>query len=754
MIGGHDILDLVAAYWFAVYVVLVLAAVGNTLSSLDDLFVDLTYWVWRGWRRFFMRNHQPLALARLYDKEQQRIAVLIPAWDEAAVIRQMLELAVVTFDYRRYVIFVGTYPNDAQTQAEVDRVAAASTNVRKVVTHEPGPTSKADALNHCLAAAFADERETGEAFAAFVLHDAEDVVHPLELLLFNYLIPRKDLIQLPVFSLEREWWQMTGGHYQDEFAEVHSKDLVVREWLAGQVPSAGVGTGFSRRAMLALLEDSGGEVFDETSLTEDYEISFRLKAHGGEGERPMQEIFVRFPLELEVTRRNLFGTPKRVQRREWVGVREYFPDEFWAAVRQKARWLTGIIFQGSRRIGWQGNLALRYFLLRDRKAVAANLINMLGYFVLLNALAMWLYTWLVPDGFEFPPLVVPYGPLWWLLLANGLFLLNRVLHRVWFTWDIYGPYAAILSVPRQIWGNFVNFFACTRALRRVIGAARGRQKLVWEKTSHHFPGAHELEVRRRRLGELMLDRGLIDEAQLQDLLRRQEAERRPLGQLVLEQDITLAESLAALLAAQAGVQARDFDGRAIDPELLAAVPSELALHHGIVPVAREADGRLLVAAEGPVDVAVLDRIARGGPRPRLVIAPHGDVVQALRWFYDPEVARQDLEVSRLAVQLGWLSETQVEELWRAYRRRHTRLGEALRRRPDIDGASLDAALAEYARTGSGRIGEWLIDRGVVGEAAVEDALARQERRRSLAGTAVELDMLTPEQARALQRRAA
>lgn len=57
----------------------------------------------------------------------------------------------------------------------------------------------------------------------------------------------------------------------------------------GQVPSAGVGTCFSRRAVTALLADGDGIAFDVQSLTEDYDIGFRLKEKG------MTEIFVRFP---------------------------------------------------------------------------------------------------------------------------------------------------------------------------------------------------------------------------------------------------------------------------------------------------------------------------------------------------------------------------------------------------------------------------------------------------------------------------
>jgi len=85
------------------------------------------------------------------------------------------------------------------------------------------------------------------------------------------------LIQVPVYPFERSWTNFTSMCYLDEFAEVHGKDIVVREAIAGQVPSAGVGTCFSRRAVLALVADGDGIAFDTQSLTEDYDIGFRLK---------------------------------------------------------------------------------------------------------------------------------------------------------------------------------------------------------------------------------------------------------------------------------------------------------------------------------------------------------------------------------------------------------------------------------------------------------------------------------------------
>ena len=49
------------------------------------------------------------------------------------------------------------------------------------------------------------------------------MLHPLELKYYNYLLPRMDFIQLPVTSLEREWYELVAGTYMDEFAEWHTK---------------------------------------------------------------------------------------------------------------------------------------------------------------------------------------------------------------------------------------------------------------------------------------------------------------------------------------------------------------------------------------------------------------------------------------------------------------------------------------------------------------------------------------------------
>ena len=90
----------------------------------------------------------------------------------------------------------------------------------------------------------------------------------------------------------------------DEFAEWHAKDLVVRESLVGSVPSAGVGTCFSRRALLALNAETDNQPFNTESLTEDYDVGARL------GKMGMQSIFARFPVQFATRRKAWFGLGK------------------------------------------------------------------------------------------------------------------------------------------------------------------------------------------------------------------------------------------------------------------------------------------------------------------------------------------------------------------------------------------------------------------------------------------------------------
>jgi adsorption protein B len=205
------------------------AGAGFLLFAINDLVVDLIYFARRFWRAVTVYNRYPRSYATyfIFRKNPGLMAIFVPAWDEASVIASMLRSAIDRLDYEDYLIFVGHYRNDPATAAAIASVG--DPRVHPVEVAADGPTTKADCLNHLYDALIAFETDSGQSAKAVVLHDAEDVVHPLELRIFDGLIDRAAVVQLPVLPIPDPNSRWISGHYCDEFAEAHGKELVVRE---------------------------------------------------------------------------------------------------------------------------------------------------------------------------------------------------------------------------------------------------------------------------------------------------------------------------------------------------------------------------------------------------------------------------------------------------------------------------------------------------------------------------------------------
>ncbi|WP_416907878.1 MAG: glycosyl transferase family protein [Polymorphobacter sp.] len=438
------------------------------LSGLDDLFIDGVYFARSLWRRLTVYRRHPRAdVQSLIGRTPAApIAIFVPAWDESAVIGDMLRHLTATLDYPDYRVFIGLYPNDPKGQAIVTALAAHDSRLQAVRCARPGPTSKADCLNHIWAAATRHEARTGRRFKAIVLHDAEDVVHPHELHIHNALIPGLSLVQLPVRPLADPASPWIAGHYLDEFAEAHAKDLVVREALGAAVPSAGVASGLCRETLGRIAAQRRGGPFDATSLTEDYEIGHRVHGLG---------------------RRSAMVRLKSRGEAVSVATAEHFPATLSAAVAQKSRWLTGIALAGWDRLGWPPGLATRYMLYRDRKAILTALLALLGYALALGFVALALIRRLVPGAEALPPPVAPGSPLAWLLAANLAIFGWRLAMRALFTARAHGLAQGLMAIPRSLTSNLVNALAALAAIRRYRQLRASSTPPVWGKTLHRFP---------------------------------------------------------------------------------------------------------------------------------------------------------------------------------------------------------------------------------------------------------------------------
>ncbi len=388
----------------------------------------------------------------------------------------MLEVLLKAVANEPCHVFVGWYPNDPATARAARAADPQGGRVTLVRLPHPGPTSKADCLNHLYARASEDPRR----FAFHVLHDAEDIVARGEIaLLRRALIGGAAMAQLPVLPDVGRRPSPVAHHYADEFADVHSRTLPVRALLTGTVPSAGVGTAITGEALRQLAAARGGRPFDPDSLTEDYELSLALARAG------MGGVFVlRPPGGAEGEGEG----PASCWSAGWapvVAVRECFPAQLAAAIRQKARWMIGIALQAPQRHGRFGAPLARLFLLHDRMMIVNALVDLLCAGLCIVALAAVLLgippaTMRAADG-----LAMPWVPS--MVVANGFFMLHRLLVRIWLGARRYGWRFAPGAPLRQLAAIAINGVAAMRALWLYRRHRRTRARLVWDKTEHRLP---------------------------------------------------------------------------------------------------------------------------------------------------------------------------------------------------------------------------------------------------------------------------
>ncbi len=432
------------------------AAVGFLVGGIDDLLIDLT---WLLHRLRYGTTRRPLRDLR-HPAVPGRMAVFVPAWDEAPVIGAMLRTALARFEYPSFRLYVGCYPNDRATVDAVKAVAAQDRRVRLVIGDQPGPTTKAGNLNAMWRALRHDDAAEGVSTRAVVLHDAEDVVHPFELVVFDALMDRYSLVQIPVLPLIDPGARLVSGHYADEFAESHGRQMVLRAAMGAGLPLSGVGCAIATE-LLASLETTHGTPFDQSSLTEDYELGLRAGALG------FRACFAR----VEDAGGRL------------IAVRAFFPATVEAAVRQKARWMTGIALAGWDRIGWARapQLADHWMRMRDRRGPLAVLALAAAYLAILGwAIAGAAH---LATGTAAP--AVGRG-LQLVLAVNAGLLAWRLVWRFVATQRTYGWREGLWSMPRAIVANLIAMFAAVRAAGQYLRILAGAPPR-WDKTAHVFP---------------------------------------------------------------------------------------------------------------------------------------------------------------------------------------------------------------------------------------------------------------------------
>lgn len=500
------------------------------------------------------QKDETLQFKELEETPTKLLALVVAAWHEDNVLADVVENIIASQQYPKsmYHIFLGVYPNDAATVYIAQQLQKKYPNVHCIVNFKEGPTSKAQNINYVISRIKEYEAQKDWKFASITVHDSEDLVHPYELKVTNYLIDKYPAIQFPVFPLIKKptlgnfFSNITTNTYADEFAENHFITMVSRRDAGAFVPSAG--TGFAlRRDTIDVL---GYHVLPENSLTEDYRLSLTLYENG------LQMHYVLEKLERVDFQKNI--------QTEYIATRSLFPNTFKTAVRQKTRWTLGITMQSlhfkdifNKDLSFAG----KYSLYRDQKAKLGNLLSMIGYPVLIYFIAS-LFIDLIP-------IYPKYSLSWYLCVVVTIMMLERQLFRAVSLKNIYGMRSVFFGVffpplipVRIIWGNIINLVATTRAyVQYVKGRSKPKEqdaseaeeaaaaaanmaiaeseseedeesddeemvKFEWSKTEHSFLDKSILTRFHRKFGDALIALDYITAKDLKDILEEKDKEEK------------------------------------------------------------------------------------------------------------------------------------------------------------------------------------------------------------------------------------
>ncbi len=144
---------------------------------------------------------------------------------------------------------------------------------------------------------------------------------------------------------------------------------------------------------------------------------------------------------------------------------------------------------------------------------------------------------------------------------------------------------------------------------------------------------------RRRIGEILVELGIIGDDDVGRALDLQRSTGKKLGDVLLSEGIVKPRDLLRALAVQFELEFVDLSERRIDLELAQQIPPQLARHHRALPVWHR-DGKIVVAMANPVDVLALDDIRDALGRPVLPVMADSEQIMAA-------IARLGLSDSRV-----------------------------------------------------------------------------------------------------------
>lgn len=142
-----------------------------------------------------------------------------------------------------------------------------------------------------------------------------------------------------------------------------------------------------------------------------------------------------------------------------------------------------------------------------------------------------------------------------------------------------------------------------------------------------------MAIKRKRMGEILIDGGVINERQLEDALARQKGLGMKLGEALIHMGYVKEDDILLTMKQQLNIQIIDINRMVVAEEVLRLLPESVARKYEVVPVDVN-NNRLIVAINDPTNYFALDDIRLAvGMLIRPVLARRSDIIRSIDRHY-------------------------------------------------------------------------------------------------------------------------
>ncbi len=143
-------------------------------------------------------------------------------------------------------------------------------------------------------------------------------------------------------------------------------------------------------------------------------------------------------------------------------------------------------------------------------------------------------------------------------------------------------------------------------------------------------------MKRKKLGEILQEAGLISEDQIQKALKIAHRTGKRIGKVFIEMGWASELDICQTLSKQLGIPMITLKNKKADPKALSLLPAKLCYKRRLVPLLLK-DRRLVVAMNNPIDYEAMDEVGFvSGHRIRVAVALEQDILDVLVRSYPPD----------------------------------------------------------------------------------------------------------------------